>query len=75
MLCSLGRHEPGPASVWNDGFYFGQCRHCACELIRKRRAWREVPRGYRVVWKDRTEADIDWSPLHPASTAIFRGFH
>ena len=67
VLCSLGRHEALPSDVWNDGFYFSSCRHCDRALVRRRGRWRTVPKGYQVVWKPRTEEDVDWKAL--------RGFH
>jgi hypothetical protein len=67
MLCGLGLHEAIPSDVWNDGFYFSHCRHCERALIRRSGRWRIVPKGYQVVWKPRTDQDVDWK--------AFRGFH
>lgn len=63
ILCSIGRHEAEPSRLWNGGFYFSRCRHCETDMIRQGRTWRQVPKGYHVVWKPRTERDVDWSAL------------
>lgn len=60
LLCELGRHEPVAAMVWNEGYHFSRCRHCDNDIIRRNQKWRLVPKGYRVVWKPRTEFDVRW---------------
>jgi hypothetical protein len=52
LLCALGGHEAGPATVYNGGFHFGRCRRCRCDMIRRGAQWRLVPAGHRVVWKE-----------------------
>ena len=65
ILCSLGKHEASVKAIWNNGFYFSRCGRCEADLIRKRNGWRPVPKGYRVVWKERRPIDIDWSTWSP----------
>ena len=52
ILCALGGHEAAAAETYNSGYYFSSCRRCRCDMIRSGAAWREVPRGHKVVWKD-----------------------
>ena len=61
ILCYTGRHKPVESERWNDGFYFSRCARCEAPLIRPLIGdWKRVPRGQKVVWKPRTDADIDW---------------
>ena len=54
-------HRVAPARIWNDGRHWSRCTRCGCDLIRAGAyQWNTVPRGFRVVWKLRTAADIDW---------------
>lgn len=50
LLCSLGRHQPGPLPRWNDGFYFTTCQRCGRDLVRTAFERWHLPDGYRVVW-------------------------
>jgi hypothetical protein len=52
ILCALGGHEAAATETYNGGYYFSSCRRCRCDMIRSGAAWREVPRGHKVVWKD-----------------------
>ena len=61
ISCRLGRHRALATERWNDGYYFSRCENCGIDLIRRRERWRPVPKGYRVVWKQRREGEIDWS--------------
>ncbi len=66
LLCRMGFHAPVPRPVWNDGFFFGRCARCSCELIRGPQArWTRVPAGYRVVWKERPAGYPRWDALEP----------
>lgn len=49
--CLAGRHQAESRRVRNQGLEFGRCRACDQDLVRSRRAWRTVPRGFRVVWR------------------------
>ena len=51
MLCALGGHEAAEAETYNSGYYFSRCRRCRRDMIRSGAAWRDVPKGHRVVWK------------------------
>jgi hypothetical protein len=51
ILCALGGHEAADAETYNGGYYFSSCRRCRCDMIRSGAAWREVPKGHKVVWK------------------------
>jgi hypothetical protein len=59
LSCVIGRHEAGPNRVRNRGMEFGRCDRCGRALVRARKAWREVPRGFRVVWR---RADLAEAP-------------
>lgn len=61
IKCILGKHEAIPSDVWNNGFYFSRCKGCECEMIRRHKTWRVVPKKMRVVWTPRTLSSIDWS--------------
>jgi len=58
IFCKLGRHEAGTRIAYNAGTYFATCTHCTGPLILSAKGWREVPKGYRVVWKGRRTQDI-----------------
>ncbi len=49
--CAAGKHVPATPGVRNQGLEFGCCRGCGRDLVRSRGAWRTVPRGFRVVWR------------------------
>ncbi len=62
LLCRAGMHKPMPGELWNDGYYFSPCARCHQALIRMpNRPWKAVPRGFKIVWKQRTAADVDWT--------------
>ena len=55
LLCLLG-HKVDPARVmWNQDICFGKCVRCGCDLVRSGDAPWQVPRGYRVVWREKEE--------------------
>jgi hypothetical protein len=56
LNCLVGYHKPLPAIASNQGFHFSSCRRCGRDLVRTGRAWRRVPKGFRVVWKARDTA-------------------
>lgn len=65
ILCRLGRHrrttEP---PVWNEGYWFSHCVRCGCDMIRRGGGrWRVPRKGYKVVWRPRRCAEIDWMAL------------
>lgn len=71
LLCRLGMHEPGRGPVWNDGYFFGFCERCACDLIRRPRGkWKPVPRGYQVAWKPRPPGYPRWTVDGPGLGAL-----
>jgi hypothetical protein len=52
LLCALAGHEPCDRGTYNSGYYFGTCKRCGGDVMRApNEEWREVPEGYRVVWK------------------------
>ena len=51
MKCRFQGHEAASATVRNQGLEFGRCRHCRRDLVRTGRRWRDVPTGFRVVWR------------------------
>lgn len=68
-ICWLLGHRPASVMVWNDGQHFGRCIRCARELVRVKGRWTGVPAGYRIVWKPRTAADVDWSHWNEGQVA------
>lgn len=64
IFCRTGAHSPVASNVWNDGYYFSECARCGREMIKAGGTdrWRPVPKNYRIVWKPRTEDDVDWAP-------------
>lgn len=55
--CAAGKHAPTAPGVRNQGLEFGCCRGCGRDLVRSRGAWRTVPRGFRVVWRQGPPAE------------------
>lgn len=53
LRCYAGRHAAAPGEVRNQGFEFSHCRRCGSDLVRSAHRWRTVPKGFRVVWKQR----------------------
>lgn len=51
ISCLFGRHRARPGAVRNQGLEFSRCERCARDMVRSRSAWRLVPRGFRVVWR------------------------
>lgn len=51
LRCLAGRHDVAPGEVRNQGFGFSRCRRCGRDMVRSTRAWRIVPKGFRVVWR------------------------
>jgi hypothetical protein len=69
ILCALGGHEAAAAETYNSGYYFSSCRRCQRDMIRSGAAWREVPPGHKVVWKDGCHShsmEPDYGPVLPA---------
>lgn len=63
LWCKMTGHLPPPGKpVWNDGFFFGTCPRCGAEIIRRGAdaRWTDVPPGYRVAWRERTDSDVRW---------------
>lgn len=59
--CRVGWHTPSTQEIWNDGHHFTRCDRCGEDLVRPPAGkWGRVPKGFRVVWKQRTADDIDW---------------
>ena len=51
LSCVLGRHKAGAHRVRNRGMTFACCSGCGRDIVRSRKAWRPVPKGFRVVWR------------------------
>ena len=49
--CFAGKHVAAPDPVRNQGLEFSKCVRCGRDMIRSRRAWRQVPKGFRVAWR------------------------
>ena len=54
ILCTLGQHRPAPDPTWNKGWYFTHCERCGVDLVRTGSGKWHVPKGRKVVWKERT---------------------
>lgn len=54
--CLLGKHAPLEFEAHNQGFAFTRCACCGTDLIGTRGKWREVPRGFRVAWRSRSQS-------------------
>lgn len=65
-ICRLLNHKMSGEMVWNDGQHFSRCARCAADLIRGKQGWISIPKGHRVVWKDKGPADVDWSRWNEA---------
>jgi hypothetical protein len=77
LHCIAGLHDVAAGEVRNLGLEFSHCRCCGRDMVRSRRHWRTVPKGFRVVWKRvaprRTEIDaaqlfFDLSPAERSRT-------
>lgn len=71
-ICRLLGHRPASAMIWNDGQHFGRCTRCARDLVRDKGRWKGAPTGYRIVWRPRTAADVDWSQWNEGRIAAAR---
>ena len=63
LSCLFNRHEAGAVSARNQGLDFSRCAHCRRDLVRSRRRWQAVPRGFRVVWRSSAGEDRTAAPL------------
>lgn len=72
--CIVG-HVAAAGGLRNQGFEFSQCRNCGRDMVRSGRAWRTVPRGFRVAWRlvtprpaaiDASQLLLDLPPACPA---------
>ena len=62
VFCSMGVHRPADQPVWNNGFYFSACARCGRDLVRGAHdRWRAVPKGFKVVWRQKPAGYPDWS--------------
>lgn len=54
LLCSMAGHTPQARRHHNQGLEFTLCHQCGCDLIRAEADsdWTEVPKGFRVVWRE-----------------------
>ena len=58
LLCSLRGHKADAQSaVWNGGICFGKCTRCGADLVRTIKDRWQVPRGYKVVWRAKSERE------------------
>lgn len=56
LLCRLLGHQAQSRHSHNCALDFALCHHCGCYLIRTKGGdWGEVPRGFRVVWRRKSE--------------------
>lgn len=70
MICRLGFHKAAAGAVWNQGYYFSRCERCGCGMIRGSGAWSAVPKGHRIVWRERKRPSPQQPPL-PGSNGSF----
>lgn len=52
LVCTVFGHIVGSTRHRNQGLEFGICHTCGCDLIRGEGEWTEVPKGFRVVWRE-----------------------
>lgn len=54
LLCSVAGHSADTEHHQNQGLEFCSCHRCGCDLIRADDGgeWTEVPKGFRVVWRE-----------------------
>lgn len=54
MLCTVAGHVAQTTHHHNQGLDFCACHRCGCDLIRAGHDedWTEVPKGFRVVWRE-----------------------
>ena len=54
LVCSVAGHVANSTHHHNQGLDFCLCHRCGCDLIRAEREaeWTEVPKGFRVVWRE-----------------------
>ena len=53
FLCTVAGHSADTVHHHNQGLDFCTCHHCGCDLIRAETGdWTEVPKGFRVVWRE-----------------------
>jgi len=71
--CVGGRHQAGSRPVRNQGFEFGRCWICGLELVRSRGAWRRVPKGFRIVWRQAGRPVTQGAGRRPSRLPASRG--
>ena len=70
MRCIVGLHQAEADPVWNAGYFVSRCRRCESELIRLMHGyWKPVPKGHRIVWKEKPASYPDWNSLSGTSKA------
>jgi hypothetical protein len=54
LLCTVAGHVACATRHHNQDLEFTACHHCGCDLIRAEADgdWTEVPKGFRVVWRE-----------------------
>jgi hypothetical protein len=54
LLCSVTGHAAQTTHYHNQGLDFCACHRCGVDLIRSEveGEWTEVPKGFRVVWRE-----------------------
>ncbi|MES2986407.1 MAG: hypothetical protein V4808_00740 [Pseudomonadota bacterium] len=53
VICTIAGHTAGTTHHQNQGLDFATCHRCGCDLIRAENSeWTEVPKGFRVVWRE-----------------------
>jgi hypothetical protein len=53
LLCTVTGHAAQTIHHHNQGLDFCLCHHCGCDLVRAEDGdWTEVPKGFRVVWRE-----------------------
>ena len=54
LICSVAGHVAESTYHHNQGVDFCACHRCGCDLIRAAgdSEWTEVPKGFRVVWRE-----------------------
>lgn len=60
--CIIRKHRVEAAAIGSQGFEFGRCGRCGRDMIRSAATWRRIPKGFRIVWKNRAFSSSGLAP-------------
>jgi hypothetical protein len=70
IRCALGMHVVISRGVRNGHHVFGRCDRCGVDMTLSKSGWAPVPKGFRVVWRPRTELTGPKSGPPPGTAAF-----